>query len=186
VPHARAAVFGQLLALARFGDGDNHQRAPDDEKEGRENRPQRPEDCRHRIARPNIEDIYERFKKNCHTGDRDDATSELMRSLNALDERVKQQEAERRRVGYSQAAKRQEAAMDAYFAVEKEIDRHLNASVLALGVVIMISLDREDGEDRTLAIYRATLATSRPALIDVIAEDADLALAAAETERRLA
>jgi hypothetical protein len=102
-------------------------------------------------ARPAIEDLFRRFQKGSET-DRCVATRELTRSLVAYEERVKQQKAEPERVGYSQAAKRVEATYDLRFAVEEEIKGHSNASVLALGAVIMTELD--DADEHAQETYR--------------------------------
>jgi hypothetical protein len=125
------------------------------------------------LARPNIEDLYEQFRKAASADGREKATREFMQSLVAHEERVKQQKNEEERVGYSQAQTRLEEAFAIVSDVMEEIRRHMKTSVLGVAAAVMYEIGLNDSEDIALDIYRATLSAIRPALVDVIAEDAD-------------
>jgi hypothetical protein len=109
-----------------------------------------------------------------------------MQSLAAHEERVKQQEAEKERVGYSQAATRLEKACEIVLEVMEEIRRHMKTSVLGVAAAVIYEIGLNVSEDITLDIYHAALAAIRPALVDVIAEDADRLLAGVDDEKLVA
>lgn len=71
---------------------------------------------------------------------------------------------------------RENDAITALIAVEDEIEKHMGASLLALGAAILIEM-RQGDRDIEADIYRASLAVIRPQLTGAIAEEADRVLA---------
>ncbi len=72
-------------------------------------------------------------------------------------------------------------AVNACCDIEVEFTDHIEASVLALGAVLIMEIGHDDhGFERVPRLYRAALSAIRPQLVGAIAEDADRALAEGE------
>ena len=80
-----------------------------------------------------------------------------------------------------------DAAAQAVGDVETKLDKHIGASIQALGGVLVMEIDDErEGAEDIPGLYHATLAAIRPQLVGVIAEAADRALGDAEPDPTLA
>jgi hypothetical protein len=130
------------------------------------------------LARPQVEDIYDRWGFAARNGDVD-ATRKLVGALAAYEKRREQQKLEEERSGSYRANERMEAATEVLSMIEREIEVIQDKSVLALAGKLMIEIRADDTDN--LAVLRASLAAIRPRLIGPIAEDADRALASAAT-----
>lgn len=62
-------------------------------------------------------------------------------------------------------------------SLETAIEKHTEASLLALGASLVIGIQDKNEEENVLAAYRASLRVIRPQLVGAIAEDADRVLA---------
>jgi hypothetical protein len=132
-------------------------------------------------ARPNAEDLYYEFKAMIAADvDWTTATHEFARTLGELNDRLRQQRAEKDRVGISPSHdERDEHVYDILHDIEDEIDELVPASVQALGAALIPRIERDDDEEEDRQRHRATLALIRPQLVGAIAEDADRVLASA-------
>jgi hypothetical protein len=128
------------------------------------------------LVRPNVEDLYAQFQANCRARGRKDGTRRLLQALLTHDARVKEQDAERDRVGYNRLSKRSETGWNKVIDIEKVIGKHAEASILALAANLVIGIQADDDEDDVLQTYRASLRAIRPQLVGAIAEDADRVL----------
>ena len=128
------------------------------------------------LVRPNVGDLYVRFQADCRAGNREDGTHRFLQALIAHVARVKDQKAEKDRVGYGRLNERIEAGWDKMFDIRDAIRKHTEASVLAVGASLLISIEADDDEDDVLQNYLAFLRALRPQLVGAIAEDADRVL----------
>jgi hypothetical protein len=129
------------------------------------------------IARPNVEDLYAQFPSDCRARGREEGTRRLLQALLAHDARVKEQDAERDRVGYNRLNKRSETGWSKVLDIESAIRKHAAASVLAVAASMVAHIQLDDDEDDVLQTYRASLRAIRPQLVGAIADDADRVLA---------
>jgi hypothetical protein len=145
----------------------------------------RPVDLRGLIdVRPSPDDLRKEWGDALwHGASRADADLELERSLAEFAERMRRKNAEEARLGVDILGPRCDAAIQAVCDIERKIDGHIGASVLALGgfLVMEISDEREDGEEIP-GLYLASLAAIRPQLVGPIADAADRVLAENEEE----
>jgi hypothetical protein len=129
------------------------------------------------LARPSVEELLNRFTLDAWASNHHDARRSLTRSLVRLDERLKEQDAEQERSGYVRLVARYEAGWGKANAIEGAIEERATASILALGAVLVIRIEGNDGKEHVLQAYRASLAAIRQRLIGPIAEAADRVLA---------
>jgi hypothetical protein len=113
------------------------------------------------IARPNVEDLYAQFVKAAKV-DRKQATPAFLQSLLAHGERVKEQEAEQERTGYSRLNARQEAAANKIVDLNDAIEKKADISILAPAAHMMIRIELDDDEEDVLCTFRASLSAIRP------------------------
>jgi hypothetical protein len=128
-------------------------------------------------ARPNAEDLYREFWAAKEAVGWTEATLHFARALSELSDRIRQQHAERERVGFTMNDPRINRAYDVSHAVEHAIEALVPASVLALGAHLIGEIESDADEDHVIRAHRASLAAIRPQLVDSIAEDADRVLA---------
>jgi hypothetical protein len=125
----------------------------------------------------NVEDLYAQFKTACRSGRREEGTNRLLQALIAHDARAKEQDVEKEHVGLNRLHDRSEACCRTIIDIEKAIEKHAEASVLAVAASLVIRIELDDDEDYVLQTYRASLWALRPQLIGAMAEDADRVLA---------
>ena len=92
------------------------------------------------LARPNANDLCDQFRKGWLNRLVDAARQTLMQRLSALDMRLEQQKAERERTGYARLSAKSERGWDHVVALEDAIEKHTEASVLALGASLVIGI----------------------------------------------
>jgi hypothetical protein len=128
-------------------------------------------------ARPNAEDLYREFWAAKEAAGWTEATHHFARALSELSDRIRQQDAERERVGFTMNDPRINRAYDVSHAVAHKIEALIPASVLALGAHLINEIEADADEDHVIRAHRASLAAIRPQLVGSIAEDADRVLA---------
>jgi hypothetical protein len=127
-------------------------------------------------ARPNAEDLYREFWAAKEAAGWTEATHHFARALSELSDRIRQQDAERERVGFTMNDPRINRAYDLRHVVEHKIEALVPSSVLALGVHLIGEIESDADEDHVIRAHRASLAAIRPQLVGAIAEDADRTL----------
>ena len=132
-------------------------------------------------ARPSPTELRDKFLCDFVFKDEIALFAEYGRAFSEFADRLRQRDAEEKRLGLDVLDQRHTAAWDAVVTIENAFDRHLGSSVLALAAALMIAIG--DGCEEIEGLNRAALEAIRPRLIGPIAEDADRLLAEAEEEQ---
>jgi hypothetical protein len=135
------------------------------------------------VLRPNNEDLFEQFRKECDSLGRDQARKNFLASIIAFEDRCARQKEAEDEVGYTAMNKRMERATDVMFDVEDQIKARMKTgSAYALAAALLIRIGYNDDQEHAMRLYRASLATIRPGLRGPIAQAVDAKLAEADAE----
>jgi hypothetical protein len=130
-------------------------------------------------ARPSPDELYEEYRR---ADDRWGAPLQnFAAQLAALNDRLRQKDAEEERLGIPDLDERLEASFEVRRAVECDLDKLMRSSALATAAVLMVEIELDNGEAGGL--HHAALRALRPRLVGAIAEDADRILSQPEEAR---
>jgi hypothetical protein len=131
-------------------------------------------------ARPSPDELYEEYRR---ADDRWGAPLQnFAAQLAALNDRLRQKDAEEERLGIPALDERLEASFNARRAVEFALEKLIDSSDLAAAAVLMVEIELDNGED-VPGLHRAALRALTPRLAGEIAADADRILSQPEEAR---